>query len=210
MIVNHRHRFVFVHIPKTAGTSLRAALDTLEGADPAAVAKTWHETPLQFLDAYAERTGRPVAELEGYRFVAFVRNPWDRFGSLHRFLLSPRMRKRYPEVPESLVDFARMAVAPPAWMSSIRSLRPQCDYLEGITPWTGRFETLDADFARLCELLGVSLSLPALKQTRKAAPARRFGILPRRDPMHSAPVRDAVAQLYAEDIARFGYAPPGR
>ena len=42
------------------------------------------------------------------------------------------------------------------------------------------------------------------------APARRFGILPRRDPIHSAPVRDAVARLYAEDIARFGYAPPGR
>lgn len=208
MIVNHTHRFVFVHIPKTAGTSLRAAFDTLEGADAGAVAQTWHETPVDFLARYSQRTGRPVEEIGDYRFVTFVRNPWDRFASLHRFLCSPRMRKRYPEVPDDIAAFAALLDRPPPWMGGIRSLRPQGDYLEGIDPWIGRFETLDNDFAQLCDLLGVRLTLPALKQTRKAPPARRFGILPRRDPARAPAVLDAVARHYAGDIARFGYSRP--
>jgi len=198
MIVNHQYRFVYIHIPKTAGSSIRTALSALDGDDRQAVAKTRHEQPRHFLTGFEARTGRSAASLDGYRYIAFVRNPWDRFASLHRFLRTPKMAQRYPDVPEDLDRFAQMLDSPPEWMQRIHSLQPQVRYLWNCKPWVGRFETLQDDFARLCNILGVELSLPHLKKTAGTTVA----------PDMSTQSAEILARLYAKDIARFSYTPP--
>ena len=133
MLLNRRYKFVFIHIPKTAGMSIRAAFTRLEGLDNAAVnTKTWHETVLEFLMQYQARSGQTLDSLKDYRFLAFVRNPWDRMRSLHCYLLLYHS-KRLPELPHSLNDFVAMLDAPPAWMQTIRSLRRKATILRGST-----------------------------------------------------------------------------
>jgi len=87
MIVNDHFKFVFAHIPKTAGTSVRIALGALDGNTTLGVADTKHETPREFLENYQSRTGLSPDRIRSYRFVCFVRHPVDRFASLHRYLV---------------------------------------------------------------------------------------------------------------------------
>ncbi|MEM7670151.1 MAG: sulfotransferase family 2 domain-containing protein [Pseudomonadota bacterium] len=100
MIVSHAHRFVFVHAPKTGGTSLATALerhlvdgDITIGDTP--LAKDWRK---RFRDR-PKRDPRiwkhsTLAEIErwlgadalvGYRVVTLVRDPWDRLVSYYHW-----------------------------------------------------------------------------------------------------------------------------
>jgi hypothetical protein len=193
----------------------------LPGTDRAAVAATKHETPSDFLAHYLRRTRRSPDELADYLFVAFVRDPVDRFASLHRYLLADtrskpqgllarlwpafartKRQRRYPHVPPTLDGFARLLADPPAWTQTIRSLRPQTDYTAGITPFVGRFEALSADFGLLCERLGVSLALPHVNASRPASSLKPAGA-------DLSPQALAILQRhYASDYAAFGYTPP--
>ena len=87
MICPH-HQFVFVHITKTAGTSIEFALrDYLsslcaEAPQPYKMQELpgYFEGP-QHADFRAMIAARP--ELEKYRGFAFLRNPWARLVSLY-------------------------------------------------------------------------------------------------------------------------------
>ena len=44
MFINHEHKFIFIHIPKNAGTSIRNSFE-IEGYDKKGVKKNWpHDT----------------------------------------------------------------------------------------------------------------------------------------------------------------------
>jgi hypothetical protein len=81
--ISHRHRFVFIAIPKNASTSIRAALgphsDVLSGdRDP-----YYHHVSASALrDHFAEREW----DWDGYFKFAVVRNPWERVVSQYRYL----------------------------------------------------------------------------------------------------------------------------
>ena len=64
MPVSHKHKLVFIHVPKNAGTSITKQLD-LENAGH----YHWsHELPR-----------------DGYRSLSIVRNPWDRVVSCYEY-----------------------------------------------------------------------------------------------------------------------------
>src|SRR5688500_2268062 len=122
MIVNARFGFVFIHVPKTAGSSVAAALAARPGRRRAWESRaTKHETHAEFLAHFAARSGRDASEVAHFRVFAFVRNPWDRFVSLHRYLLQQQTAK-YPLVPPEVNAFARLLRDPPSWTVSMRSL----------------------------------------------------------------------------------------
>jgi hypothetical protein len=89
MIINHERQFVFFHIPKTAGWSVRSALAKIPGSID--IGKTTkHLTPREVGDALQI----DATQIQGYFSFCFVRDPWERFGSLHRF-----QRNRHPHIP---------------------------------------------------------------------------------------------------------------
>ena len=101
MIVNHELRFIFFHVPKTAGTSFRLALSGIPGS--VNIGKpTKHLTPAEIGKVLPPEK---VVAAAGYFSFCFVRDPWERFGSLHRFLFL-KHRDRY-KVPEDLNDFVK-------------------------------------------------------------------------------------------------------
>lgn len=56
MVVNTLRRFLFVHIPKAAGTSLAAVLSSLEGNRTGWLPQTKHKTLAAFQVAVSART----------------------------------------------------------------------------------------------------------------------------------------------------------
>ena len=200
MTVNDQHQFVFVHIPKNAGTSLRTALGVLEGNSTKGVAETKHETGKEFLDSYAARTGEASDQVKAYQFLCFTRHPVKRFASLHRYLIKTH-RHVYPQVPKSLNHFAEVVSEGAEWTEHIRSIRPQHLYVDGIaSPWIERVETLEADFARLCTDLGVSLTLGHRNATIDATNGLAFLLSPRNLPGRLKRARRESSYV-AEDLS---------
>ena len=109
MLISHRHRFAFIHVPKTAGSSVVHALWGHADHTEDYWANRWlarigirvnHYAP------YRQRKFRPHTSAEMLRrnlpaevydslfSFAFVRNPWDLMVSYYHFL---RDAKGHPQ-----------------------------------------------------------------------------------------------------------------
>ena len=209
-MIDHRHRYVFVHIPKTAGTSLKRRL---AGYD---LDKRWQPDPAQIQHLYSHLTGAQLqAELEAvagvdaaayFRFT-FVRNPWDRVLSAFLYLSAGggnqvRELPRVAAVKPFKGDFRRFVgegLAP--LQAEVPHLLPQHlwshDGLSRPLDFIGRFERLEADYAEIARRLGLdpTAPLPHLRASRRR-PYPEY---------YDADSRAVVAQVYARDIALYGY-----
>jgi len=144
MVINDKYRFVFLHVPKTAGSSLTAALGCLPGNNRRWIAKgTKHET-LGQLQANWEQRRSGLDRLfrravHDYFFFGSVRNPWDRMCSLYRYLREKRPRPEIANVT-SFPDFLRRAEQGEEWIVHLHSMRQQIEFL--YDPTSARRSTL--------------------------------------------------------------------
>lgn len=208
MIVSNRRNFVFVHIFKTAGTSIKRALR--RHAMPG-----WQEPMNQLLkrigvsqfgpDHYPDHmtAGELIEQISIEKFesmysFAFVRNPWDWELSHYKYILQHPRHPNHHEVRQlgSFRQYVR-------WRCDGR-LRSQRSFLtyqgKQIVDFVGRFETLDEDFQSVARQLEISSKLKRLNQTRSTVYQRHY------DQQTAALIRDA----YQEDIQAFGYRFDGR
>lgn len=84
MIISHKHKFVFMHNPKVAGSAIRKTLEHLHDDD----INFWHQGYLPELDRVvdlAHLTWREILQLrpevEDYDVMVVVRDPYARFVS---------------------------------------------------------------------------------------------------------------------------------
>ncbi|MBK1725619.1 sulfotransferase family 2 domain-containing protein [Halorhodospira neutriphila] len=216
MLISYSRQFLFVHIAKTGGTSVRAALRRYRWGG-------WYTLPL-WLAAQADQLTRPRHKL-GLRFprhakavaaqemlpapvfqglfkFTVVRNPWDlQVSSWHH------IRREKPEVlrgVDTFADFLRLKFDPERpydYMLDISAER-QHEYLVGldgevIVDYIGRYERLQADFSAICRRIGIPE--PALPHRRRAADRtdyRRY---------YTDPLIEQVAEHYRRDIELLGY-----
>ncbi|KKN58683.1 hypothetical protein LCGC14_0549750 [marine sediment metagenome] len=88
MLISKKYRFVFIHIPKTAGTSIHDLLSRIdEDAITPSPLKT--HSPARYVCSYLTQQGEEPGE---YYFFSFVRNPFERLHSLYHFI-----QVRWPE-----------------------------------------------------------------------------------------------------------------
>jgi len=200
-IVSNKYRFIFIHIPKTGGTSLaepsyqdsRGALTEILGETDYSQAGHIRAVGLK------ERLGERWAD---YFKFAFVRNPWDRMVSLyHYFLQDPE--KQLSEEGRRIAacsDFNDFC-------ARLESLDLDAHFAEQISylidyngkilvDSVGRFESLDRDYAKICAVL--KLPVKALPHYRKSTHQqyRRY---------YNDQSRKIIAERYRNDIAAFGY-----
>ncbi|MGV3490817.1 MAG: sulfotransferase family 2 domain-containing protein [Devosia sp.] len=194
MIASVTHRFLFVHIPKNAGSSIQSCLlkyrmrRLTEGRGK-------HET----FDSFNTRTHGLFFWMRSF---AVVRNPWDRTLSGYNYL----MGRMHPDSPlagmGSFEDFVNGIEAGAEWSKPLALARPQYTF---VSDKSGRqrvkrllrYETLDRDFKQLCTDWGLEATLPHLNKGPKSGVVYRDA--------YTDETRAAVARIYAEDIRRFGY-----
>jgi len=184
VIVSRARGFVFAHVPKTGGISVRAALAPFE--DCRLRDMETHDTLAALLARHPETQAL-------FKF-AFVRNPWDRMVSFHAYARRYLARAMPVFGTLSFDAMLRALDRGEAWTRTIHAFRPQGEIASG-ADFTGRFERLAADFARACRHVGIAPALPCKNATEHrpySACYNNWG-------------RDFVAARYADDVAAFGY-----
>ncbi len=204
-MIGYKKKFVFVHIPKTAGQSVTKVLRK-HALEP-------HQAAVQWI---GRRLGRHV-KYDHYRILpghetiteigavlgserlatffsfAFVRNPWDRMVSLYHFEQMDPRRARYDLATSNDFEGFLEGVAQ-------EGTRQQVDYISDgsgriAVNFVGRFETLAADMEHICRTIGIPFDLPHKNSSG------------RRDYRASYTARsvDLVSSMFARDIQAFGY-----
>ena len=216
MLISYRHNFLFVHIAKTGGTSIRAALRRYRWGWPYTVplalcslmsqmTRPKHVLGIKFprhAKAIAAREMLPGEFYDGLFKFTVVRNPWDlQVSSFHH------LKREHPDRVAHLESFEAFLAAkfdpqrPYDYLLDISQER-QADYVSDlrgnlIVDYIARYESLDEDFGEICRRIGIPR--PDLPHHRRAESRRRYQDYYDR---HSA---ELVARHYAEDIERFGY-----
>jgi len=72
-MINHKKKFIFLHIPKTGGVSIGQTLNQLSDV----------YTPYEGFNIHYDVFDKDL--FKDYFVFTFVRNPWDRFYSLYKF-----------------------------------------------------------------------------------------------------------------------------
>ncbi|MEZ6318604.1 MAG: sulfotransferase family 2 domain-containing protein [Phycisphaerales bacterium] len=197
MLINRERRFAFVHIQKTGGTAVREALRTVPGTVD--LGRTHKHRWLQ--DA-----GVP----EGYFVFSFVRNPWDRLVSWwnHHQTATPETAWHAWMTREGIEGFGDWLRRDPYVRlvnGGARGVRvPQlaylCDARTGRrADFVGRYETLEDDFRRVCDRIGVEAPTLGHVRPKGTLPHGAYAAY------YDAGLRDLVAAWYDCDIEAFGY-----
>ncbi len=214
MLLSVKYNFLFVHIAKTGGTSIRAALSRLRWRDPL--------FPAQFVASrLSHMTGHRIAsklprhakiiaakemlprELFDRLFkFAFVRNPWDlQVSSWHHLQKErPHLLKDIPDFPAFIrwkLDSER-----PYQYHIDTSIERQVDYLKDldgtiIVDFIGKYENLLEDYEEACRLIGVKPpSLPHKRKAKGRTDYRKY---------YDDPTAELVADFFKSDIEAFLY-----
>lgn len=215
MPINHRLRLIFVHIPKTGGTSIETALgmfhrwqdentDALFGLiqSPALLARGWSTQFLQHLSYSELATLAPAEALSQYLSFAWVRNPWERMVSVYSNTDPNLLQKAdrqglqlrglsFRDFVTALEGFEHVHLRPQHEFILAQNGQPQVDFI-------GRFEHFSRDFTQLIRRLdlGPEITLPH-KNASKHPAYRDF---------YDDATRRIIEQRYRADIAHFGYA----
>ena len=208
-MISHSKKFIFIHVYKTGGTSIRTVLmpytdeiterqrminrvfDKAIGWKPITAPDTlmWSHAGV---NEYRALLG---AEYDGYFSFGFVRNPFDWLVSIYEYVRQSPRHHLYPLARH--VDFA-------AFVGSgvSETQRLQKDFL--YTPAgqlgvdrLGRFESLEADFAQIARTLEITAPLPHLNKANRN-PLGHY---------YTDALRRQVAESLAPDFEAFGYDP---
>lgn len=215
MLISYSHQFIFFHVTKAAGTSIKEALkpyaqepekfkinrpQRLLGDQINPLYEIW-ESSLWHAKARDAKKELPEEVYNGFYKFAFVRNPWDWQVSYYHFILKEKNHIRH-ELVKSMAGFEEYL----QWVIHTKNPFPkgatklQTEIItdsEGqlIVDFVGRYETLETDFNHLCQRLNIQVSLPYLNQSRH----RDY-----REYYNDKTIK-LVQEHFQEDIALLGY-----
>ncbi len=185
VLVSYSHRFIFFHVSKTAGMSMREVLTPyaeeperfkmrrpapLIGDRPNRMYEVW-QALLLHARACDARKELPADVFTKFLKFGFVRNPWDWQVSMYYFILREDTYSKH-EIVKGLQGFEEYL----EWVVSTPDPYPkgtpklQSEMIADaqgnlLVDVVGHYETLAQDFLRICRRLNIDASLPHLNQT---------------------------------------------
>ena len=211
MLVSHKLKCVFIHIQKTAGSSIEY---TLKSFDPEALLKL-PDISYRHSQAIDIKKALDKDIWDNYFKFAFVRNPWDRLSAWYDLILRHLEKGNREQIMERIVVQQLVSLS-----SNFEEFIHNCsenlvekngeragfgynqiDYLTDddgqlIVDFIGRYENLESDFKKvLGNIVNKSVSLPHINKSTRKHYSRYY----------SKKTRDIVAERYSRDIETFGY-----
>lgn len=175
-LISESHNFIFIHIPKNAGSSIRKALNK-------------YARPFLYEHEKAESIKCHIGtKFYDYFRFAVIRNPWARLASMYNYLLnigSNQVKNK------TFKDYLRINCENPDTQYSYIFGR------EGIyVDFLLRFENLQNDFDSLCKTLSMAAELPLIN----------YSNINSYEKMYDVQSIEQVQSAYMDDIKNFGYA----
>jgi len=222
-MISHKHKCIFVHIPKTAGQSIEDIFLRLNGLDfntrsplllkPNKDPKLGPER-LAHLTAseYIKYSYIPEGSFNSYFKFSFVRNPWARL--LSEFIWKKKINSQMKNKLKDKICLDYNAISFNSWLSTVNSIKTDdefCDSIRHILPqydftfdangnslvdFIGKFENLQEDFNIICDKIKIpQQQLLHLNKTQHKHYTEYY----------DDETRSIVAEKYAKDIEYFGY-----
>lgn len=167
---SHKYKCIYIHIPKTAGVSIRHFLGmSFKPSDqlytiPFQPDDHKFNPPQPHLRAedYLKYGMVTQEEFDSYFKFAFVRNPWERIVSEYKF-------RGWPQRLD-FKTFLSKCLPKPSWTDEYCHIIPQYDFIHDakgnlLVNFVGRFERLHEDFKVVCQKLGIASSPLTRKNT---------------------------------------------
>ena len=180
-MISHKHRFIFIEVPKTGTTTICSVLSS--NCD--AVQPCKHLSIKKYKEKFSKETS-------SYFKFAFVRNPWDRALSLYKYIVKTP-KHYYHKQCLQFVNFS-------AYLRERPLLPQQYDFLskhgKNQLNFIGKLENLQADFDIVCDKIGIpQQQLPHHNKTKHKHYTEYY----------DDETRQIVAEKYAKDIEYFNY-----
>jgi len=186
---------IFVHVPKTAGKTIRGTITQR------------HEGWEKANHAYGARPHMDIRELReimdpddfaSYYKFGFVRNPWDRAVSIftNRMRLHGKSNFRdFLRLYNNATDFCK-------WPSRKRYQLDWFTDAEGkvSVDFIGRFENLSKDLSRVCERLGIPVPESFMHEHKRATHGKHHY-----SKFYDDELREIIERKFDRDIDYFGY-----
>jgi len=210
MLVSEEYGFLFIHVPKTGGTSLVRALKGISDRPNIILRNIGYffddrgiklpRSTYKILGYPYHVTARTLIEMWGrhtfdkYFSFALVRNPWDLTISEYFYIKRKRVHAHHKRVRRmsGFKEYLR-------WKAK-NYARPQCSWLtdssgEIVIDYIGRFEEYNESIRFILDRIGVDVIVPHANRTERGDYRQYYDDW----------CRAIVAEMYREDIDQFGY-----
>ncbi len=211
-MISRHHNCIFIHIPKTGGTSVENAIwgpdwstrttdDLWMGAVRPGFNK-YQSGGLQHLLATQIRTEVGQDTFNSYYKFAFVRNPWDKAVSQFHYLKTQPAMRTYMGLGRWSSFKAYVRTIAEHHGKHVQSYEQWRFILDDdgtqLVDFVGRFENLADDYKTVAHHLQLdSDQLPHdMKSGKRKKPVAEY---------YDTKTVDLIAQIYARDIEHFGY-----
>ena len=220
-MISHKHKCIFVHIPKCAGTSIEKSLGHFEDyagrdqQDHSSIrmmepinSKTFSSAEnikellkrflVQIKPAPNPRNKYTVSreQYEKYFKFTMVRNPWARAHSWYKNVTRDKLHRAEMQISDSISFYDFLET-----FKYKTGLRPQTFWIKNYKghislDYIGRFENLANDFEKVCNLMNIEpLKLP--HELQRTCNDYRDA--------YDDKTRDLISRLYREEIELLGY-----
>lgn len=203
MLISHQYKFIFIHIYKTGGTSIREALRKTHCFPYENLYYTLLRKlkllPTSSIDhVYAKDLKRDIPKFfNAYFKFCFIRNPWDLEVSLYYFMKKCGPKHFQYDIIKNF-SFEQYL----EWRIN-EDLHQQAEYIlddnDGIlVDFIGKLENIDEDFNKVCTKIGYNAKLKVLnKNLQRTEKDYRT--------MYNDYTRKLITKNYNKDIELGGY-----
>ena len=193
-MIIHKNKCVFVHIPKTAGTSICSFFISNGAYQHDGHYYQTHETIKELEITNSD-------EMDKYFIFSFVRNPFERLVSYYNSKINTKYFPKeisFKEMCRKIYKNERKRIRD---RNFLRHTRGCYDYLKNENGeininFVGKFENLQNDFRIICNKIGIPYQKVPHKNKTNHKHYTKY---------YDEETKQIVAEKYAKDIEYFGY-----
>tara|TARA_B100001248_G_C27342578_1_gene437057 strand:- start:509 stop:1132 length:624 start_codon:yes stop_codon:yes gene_type:complete len=203
-MISHKHEFIFIHIPKCAGTSIECALLKAHGVIGKPTDDQKQEFGIWYKQSGIDIHHRKIDEYDDiyekkYFTFTFVRNPWERF--LSEYFYIKRNQFNRSDFSNQYPTFKHFVKNNGIKYCYYAHDFHQIDFVFNsnhgkLANFVGRVENMQYDFNYVCGKIGLpKIELPYNNPTKHKHYTEYY----------DDETREIVAKKYEKDIEYFGY-----